>query len=119
MSGNEPECIWQGNSTPEQYADVYHQLYTFIKARNPTARVAIGGVVEPTPLRLEWLDRVLDHYQTTYGETIPVDVWNIHLHSLQEMNEGVITISLLPGLPGHTLTGDVDWSSSADASPKT
>ncbi|MBC7232388.1 MAG: hypothetical protein H5T68_03990 [Chloroflexi bacterium] len=83
--GNEPECIWQDNCTPEQYAAVYHQLYTFIKGRDPTAQVAIGGVVQPTPLRLKWLDRVLDYYQATYGEPMPVDVWNIHNMILQEL----------------------------------
>jgi hypothetical protein len=83
--GNEPECVWQGNSTPQQYATVYHDLYAFIKERDATAKVAIGGVVQPTPLRLEWLDRVLDHYQTTYGHAMPVDVWNTHVQILQEL----------------------------------
>ncbi len=85
MIGNEPECIWQSNNTPEQYAGVYQQLYEFIKGRDPTAQIAIGGVVEPTPLRLEWLDRVLNHYQATYGRDMPVDVWNIHIQILQEL----------------------------------
>jgi len=88
MVGNEPECIHQGNSTPEQYAVIYHDLYTFIKARDSTAQVAIGGVVQPTPLRLEWLDGVLNHYQTTYGESMPVDVWNIHNQIVQELKGG-------------------------------
>ena len=84
LVGNEPECIWQGDSTPEQYAEVYHQLYGFIKGRDPTAQIAVGGVVEPTPLRLEWLDRVRSHYQSQYGVPMPVDVWNIHIQILQE-----------------------------------
>jgi hypothetical protein len=88
MIGNEPECIGQGNSTPEQYADVYHQLYTFIKERDSDAQVAIGGVVQPTPLRLKWLDRLLNYYQATYGEPMPVDVWNIHNMILQELRGG-------------------------------
>jgi len=82
--GNEPECVYQGKATPEEYATVYHDLYTFIKARDPSAQVAIGGVVQPTPLRLEWLDRALNHYQTTHGRPMPVDVWNIHIQILQE-----------------------------------
>jgi len=87
MIGNEPEGPYPpggGNNTPEQYADVYHELHTFIKGRDPTAQIAIGGVVQPTPLRLEWLDQVLTYYQATYGETMPVDVWNIHNMILQE-----------------------------------
>jgi len=83
--GNEPECIHQDSCTPEQYAAIYHQLYTFIKGRDPTAQVAIGGVVQPTPLRLEWLDRMLNYYQVTYDQPMPVDVWNIHNQILQEL----------------------------------
>ncbi|MBM4430623.1 MAG: DNRLRE domain-containing protein, partial [Chloroflexi bacterium] len=84
LIGNEPECIYQGNSTPQQYADVYKELYDFIKGRDASAQVAIGGVVEPTPLRLKWLDLVLGHYQATYGQPMPVDVWNIHMQILRE-----------------------------------
>jgi len=84
LIGNEPECIYQDNSTPEQYAEAYHRLYTYIKGRDAKAQVATGGIVQPTPLRLEWLDRVLAHYQATYGEAMPVDVWNIHNLILQE-----------------------------------
>lgn len=88
MIGNEPECTYGpggGNNTPEQYANVYHQLYHFIKSRDPTAQIAIGGVVQPTPLRLTWLDLVWEYYQQTYGEPMPVDVWNIHNMILQEL----------------------------------
>ena len=84
LIGNEPDCIWQDNSLPEEYAVVYHELYTFIKGRDPTARIAIGGIVQPTPLRLEYLDRVLEAYQSLYGEKMPVDVWNIHNMILRE-----------------------------------
>lgn len=83
--GNEPECIWQDNCTPEQYAAAYHQAHAYIKTRDPSAKVAIGGVVQPTPLRLQWLDRVLAHYQAAYGVPMPVDVWNIHNMILQEL----------------------------------
>ena len=82
--GNEPDCIWQGNSTPDQYARVYHTLYTFLKARDPTSRVTIGGIVQTTPLRLQWLDAVREAYQARYGEPFPVDLWNIHAFILRE-----------------------------------
>lgn len=82
--GNEPECVHQDRRTPEEYAEIYHGLYGYIKSHDPTAQVAIGGVVQPTPLRLQWLDRVLAHYQATYGRAMPVDVWNIHVQILQE-----------------------------------
>ncbi len=82
--GNEPESIHQGNSTPQQYAAAYHDLYAFIKGRDPSAQIAIGGVTQPTPLRLHWLDLVLQQYQSMYSEGMPVDVWNTHCYILQE-----------------------------------
>ena len=84
--GNEPECpVGQGNRTPGEYARIYHDVYALIKRLDSTAPVAIGGVVEPTPLRLQWLDAVLAEYQRLYGEPMPVDVWNIHVQVLQEL----------------------------------
>jgi hypothetical protein len=85
--GNEPECISQGNSTPEQYAEVYQELHTLIKSQDPSAQVAIGGVVQPTGLRLKWLDKVLDHYLATFGHPMPVDVWNMHNMILPEVRD--------------------------------
>jgi hypothetical protein len=85
--GNEPECVNQGNSTPAQYATVYHELHTLIKSQDPSAQVAIGGVVQPTPLRLNWLDQVLDFYLATFGQPMPVDVWNIHNMILPEARD--------------------------------
>ena len=84
--GNEPECpVGQGSRSAGEYASIYHDVCTLIKQLDPTAWVAIGGVVEPTPLRLQWLDAVLAEYQRLYGEPMPVDVWNIHVQVLQEL----------------------------------
>lgn len=82
--GNEPDVRWQDNVTAERYAEIYHEVYTFIKERDPTAQVVIGGISQPTPLRLAYLDRILETYQALYGETMPVDVWNIHAFVLRE-----------------------------------
>jgi len=84
LVGNEPDCIWQNNTLPQNYARVYHDAYTFIKAQDPTARVAVGGIVQPTPLRMEYLDIVLDEYAARYGEPLPTDAWNIHSFILRE-----------------------------------
>ena len=88
LVGNEPDCVYQGNSTPEQYARLYHELYTLLKANDPASRVAIGGIVQATPLRLQWLDAVLEHYRALYGTPMPVDVWNIHAFLLNEQRGG-------------------------------
>jgi len=78
LTGNEPDCIWQDGVTPGRYAKVYHELYYFLKQRDPTCRIAIGGVSQPTPLRLQYLDAILNRYTKLYGEKIPVNVWNAH-----------------------------------------
>ena len=83
--GNEPEAKYsQGNRTPGEYAQIYHDVYSMVKGLDPSAQVAVGGVVEPTPLRLQWLDLMLDAYQNLYGHEMPVDVWNVHMQILQE-----------------------------------
>jgi hypothetical protein len=84
LIGNEPDVIWQDNTTPERYAELYHELYHLLKDADPTCRVAIAGVSQPTPLRLAYLERALDAYQGRYGEPMPVDVWNVHGFVLRE-----------------------------------
>jgi hypothetical protein len=76
--GNEPDCIRQGNLEPDVYVQMYHDVYTFIKGRDDSAQLSAAGIVQATPLRLEYLDRVLTEYQRAYTEPMPVDVWNIH-----------------------------------------
>jgi hypothetical protein len=87
LIGNEPDVIWQDNVTPARYAEWYHELYYFLKEADPTCQVAIGGVTQPTPLRLQYLERVMSAYQTRYAEAMPVDVWNIHNFILREARD--------------------------------
>ena len=82
--GNEPDIYWQSNCTPEQYARVYQKLYQLIKRADPTALVAAGAIAQPTPLRRLYLDLVLHEYWRLYHETMPVDVWTIHVHIVRE-----------------------------------
>lgn len=89
LIGNEMDRRdWDGGGQdemlPETYAVAYYELYHAIKEADPSAQIAIGGVVQPTPLRLKYLDRVLAAYESRYGSTIPVDVWNIHNMILPE-----------------------------------
>ncbi len=91
LVGNEPDCIYQDNLLPEDYAQIYYDIYWAIKDWDKTALVSPGGIVQPTPLRLAWLDRVLDQYaviaQPDQGPLMPVDVWNIHNQILQEVED--------------------------------
>ncbi len=82
--GNEPDVVWQDNVAPEEYAHLYHDAYTAIKQADPTARVAVGAVAQGTPLRLEYLDRVLAEYQKQYGQKMPADWWTVHGYVLRE-----------------------------------
>jgi len=86
LLGNEPDSLYQGEPIyPEVYAVVYHDLYRYIKDVDPTAIIANGGIVQPTPCRMAYLDIVWETYQQTYGEPMPVDLWNIHAFILREV----------------------------------
>lgn len=65
---------------PEVYAQAYHEIYLAIKEVDPTAQVANGSIIVPTPLRLEYMTRVWNEYFRRYGEPMPVDVWQIHVY---------------------------------------
>ncbi|MDT8305772.1 MAG: CARDB domain-containing protein [Anaerolineae bacterium] len=85
--GNEPDrVVYQNDLEPHVYAEAYHDLYHLLKAADPTAVVVAGTIVQATPVRLTYLDMVLDHYQTTYGEAMPVDAWSIHGFILNEVS---------------------------------
>ena len=104
--------IGQDEMLPEVYAEAYHELYNLIKGADPTAQVAIGGVIQPTPLRLQYLDIVWNSYQSKYGTTMPVDVWNVHNFIMKEyLND--FGASIPPGLPGNPQVGvtySTDWT---------
>jgi len=82
--GNEPDVIWQDSLTPEEYARVYHELYEVIKTADPNARLAVGAISQGTPLRLEYLDRVLKTYQAEFSQALPTDWWTVHGFVLRE-----------------------------------
>jgi hypothetical protein len=98
LIGNEPDVPWQDNATPEQYAVSYGVLHAAIKEADPTAHVAIGGVSQPTPLRLAYLDLILAAYRARYGAEMPVDVWNVHAFILREERNSW-GVGIPPGMP--------------------
>jgi hypothetical protein len=86
LLGNEPDSIYQGNPIlPEVYAVLYNDYYAYIKGLDPAALIGNGGIVQPTPCRLEYLDIVHNTYLETFDEPMPVDVWNIHAFILREV----------------------------------
>ena len=95
--GNEPDVIWQDNVDPEKYAIIYHELYMLIKSSDPTALIAVGGVSQATPLRLQYLDTVLQTYQDIYHASMPVDWWTVHGYVLRE-EKGSWGVDIPPGI---------------------
>lgn len=82
---NEPDRrIYQDDIEPGVYARAYHDLYAQIKSLDPTARIFAGSIVQPTPVRIKYLDMVLDAYQELYDASMPVDGWSIHNFILNE-----------------------------------
>ncbi len=88
LIGNEPDrrTSIQDNVEPHIYAAAYHELYYLIKQADPTARIIAGTIVQPTPLRLRYLDMVLNSYHQAFGEAMPVDGWSIHNFILNEVS---------------------------------
>lgn len=78
----------QDEMLPELYAAAYHDLYYLIKGADPTAKIAVGGIVQATPLRLEYMTKVWDTYSALYGQPMPVDIWNVHAFILPEVANG-------------------------------
>lgn len=83
--GNEPDRItFQDNLEPHVYAQAYHDLYHIIKETDPTAKIVAGTIVQPTPIRLQYLDLVLASYSQSFGQAMPVDAWAFHNFILNE-----------------------------------
>lgn len=76
----------QGDTYPGVYAQAYHDIYHYIKQRDPSALVAVSALVQVTPGRIQYLNMVYDRYLDRYGTPMPVDVWNMHLYVLPEVH---------------------------------
>jgi hypothetical protein len=88
--GNEPDTTYnnQDNLLPEVYADRYYAMATLIRSQDPTAHIAFATVVQPTPLRIRYLDRVWNELVSKAGSfqaaSALVDIWSIHSFILNE-----------------------------------
>lgn len=82
--GNEPDNSAQDGVEAVRYAEIYHEVYELIKKSDSTAQIAVGGVTQPSPSRMAYLEVVLDAYQEFYGEQLPTDWWTVHAYVLNE-----------------------------------
>ncbi|MEM9774697.1 MAG: hypothetical protein AAF902_08970 [Chloroflexota bacterium] len=81
--GNEADRVSvQDSLLPETYARAYHDAYAYIKSQDPTAQIALGGLVNFAPDREQYLDLVAAEYQRIYGSKMPVDVVTMHVYNL-------------------------------------
>lgn len=86
LIGNEQDVSEvQDDMRPSVYARTYHTAYNFIKQRDPSAQVGIGGLSMMTPGRLQYLELVWDAYVGYFNQPMPVDVWTFHLYILSEI----------------------------------
>lgn len=114
--GPDPGQIFggQGDTMPDMYARIYHDVYHYIKQWDPTALVSPSALVEVTPGRIQYLDLVVEKYQQLYGTPMPVDVWNMHLYILPEIQTNGtpsffanVALGTDPGLAIKEADGDV------------
>lgn len=88
--GNEPDTTFenQDNVTPETYADRFYAIATEIRSHDLTAKIGFGTVVQPTPIRLRYLERAWEQLKIDAGTPAAasglIDFWNVHGFILNE-----------------------------------
>ena len=88
--GNEPDTSYedQDGLFPEVYADRFYETAQILRNLDPSARIAFGSIVQPTPIRLRYLDRAWDRLVADAGSSIAasalVDIWSSHSFILNE-----------------------------------
>lgn len=88
--GNEPDRFcFQDSVNPEIYAERYYQMAMMIRSLDHTAKLGFGTVVQPTPIRIRYLERAIDKLSELSGGNREValgliDIWSIHSFILNE-----------------------------------
>jgi hypothetical protein len=88
--GNEPDTCYeeQDCTLPEDYAAQYLAYARALRAADPQAKIGFGAIVQPTPIRLVYLDKVWAKLTTLAGSAQAasdlIDYWTIHSFMLNE-----------------------------------
>jgi hypothetical protein len=106
--GNEPdsEVTYQDHITAEIYGERFYDLATMIRQDDPTATIAFGPVIQPTPIRMYYLTKALNRVAQLAGGVAQahalIDVYTIHgfiLNEAQLYDANGKSLSLGAGLP--------------------
>ncbi len=87
--GNEPDRDIQDGITPEVYAQRFYEIAIRIRHLDPSAKIGFGSVVQPTPIRIRYLERALNYmtYLSCGNREAAldlIDIWSIHAFILNE-----------------------------------
>ncbi|MBW6473912.1 MAG: hypothetical protein K0B14_12340 [Anaerolineaceae bacterium] len=88
--GNEPDrYYYQDSVTPEVYAQRYYEIALRIRHFDSDAQIGFGSVVQPTPIRIRYLEKALNHltYLSCGNRQAAldlIDIWSIHSFILNE-----------------------------------
>ncbi|MDD5467454.1 MAG: hypothetical protein PHS96_06585 [Anaerolineales bacterium] len=86
--GNEPDASLQDNISDKVYAERYFQLATIIRGLDTNDLLGFGSIVQPTPLRLYYLTKVMHYLKELAGNEANVlaliDLYTPHAFLLNE-----------------------------------
>mgnify|MGYP001411194628 CR=1 FL=1 len=111
--GNEPDTAYesQDNLLAEVYAQRFLELSAIIRANDPLALIGFAPIVQPSPVRIYYLELVITEMNKLLqgtGKTISetFDLWTIHSFLLREGNDGGWGTGLPPGITLGILDSD-------------
>ncbi len=88
--GNEPDTEYENQDDlyPEEYASRFFQVATRIRSLDPTAKIGFGSIVQPTVVRMQYLDKAWQTLVNLAGDQASasrlIDFWAIHAFILNE-----------------------------------
>jgi hypothetical protein len=103
--GNEPDTTYdkQDNLTAEIYAKRFLELSSIIRNNDPSAFIGFAPIVQPSPVRIFYLELVLEKMEkllegTGLSISSTFDIWTIHAFLLDEIPGSGWGTGLPPGI---------------------